>query len=547
MYPTDPVTATPSYEERAPAIDLVPAGFVPPSSANNKNFPRGDLTRTISLALLATAYASSITCLIVGGVYFNNTAPTNPGWRRLRLSRPLKQSLPLLINIFVTILTEGTGYVHAVALRWSLGTSLVFNSNLRLFSSIRGSWAFGRLMNFLSAGFLVLCYAATGLIFATLPPENVCSALPLNFICDERETRDLVFFRPGAVLALGIGLLGSSALATWQVVDATVKEKIKTWSSSPIETAWAAWSTGLRTRREGRCMLGVHEQQWPSAPTLPRQKQGNAWEAHTEVRRVVAFLWVLVLLTLFWFVGVIAAVQRINRECIVAGDGQNYMERCDNVYVGGSWSLLPDTNGVTSLAQISLVNDASGGITGNLSNNGAIAVVFILMMGFQSVITMGLHCSELLVTLSRDQDTWRRATSAYGCKERNALLTVLGSWKSIALLALKPLVHWLFGLAMSFYVGWGIFMRPPQILYLCLSTLILAGFGTWLTFAVPRGPQPAAYGHLQTMIDLIDDWGQRMFWGHKGWTLNGFGHAGTSSQKCEEVRMELYYAGNVSF
>ncbi|KAI4264673.1 MAG: hypothetical protein L6R42_000233 [Xanthoria sp. 1 TBL-2021] len=195
----DPVTATPSYEEPAPAIDLVPAGFVPPFSANNKNFPRGDLTRTISLALLATAYASSITCLIVGGVYFNNTAPTNLGWRRLRLSRPLKQSLPLLINIFVTILTEGTGYVHAVALRWSLGTSLVFNSNLRLFSYIRGSWAFGRLMNFLSAGFLVLCYAATGLIFATLPPEKVCSALPLNFICDERETGSGVLSSRGGI------------------------------------------------------------------------------------------------------------------------------------------------------------------------------------------------------------------------------------------------------------------------------------------------------------------------------------------------------------
>lgn len=31
----------------------------------------------------------------------------------------------------------------------------------------------------------------------------------------------------------------------------------------------------------------------------------------------------------------------------------------------------------------------------------------------------------------------------------------------------------------------------------------------------PRGPQPVAFGHVQTLADLVDVWTPTMWWGHK--------------------------------
>ena len=197
------------------------------------------------------------------------------------------------------------------------------------------------------------------------------------------------------------------------------------------------------------------------------------------------------------------------------------------------------------MVKITTVDDAGGTSGSGLSPEAAMTVVFLLIMRFQGAITMGMHCAELLVTMSRDEDTWRCkiTTRKKGYRGMNALNTVLGSWKSILLLVLKPTVHWLFGLAMSFYIGWGIFMRPPQILYLSFSLTILAIFGTFLCRKPSKGPQPATFGHVQTLIDLIDEWNEPMYWGHKGWVDNEVGHAGTSGSEIPEVRIDVLYAG----
>ena len=46
---------------------------------------------------------------------------------------------------------------------------------------------------------------------------------------------------------------------------------------------------------------------------------------------------------------------------------------------------------------------------------------------------------------------------------------------------------------------------------------VLAAFATYLTQRTLRGPQPAAFGHLQTLCDSIDAWSeqaeQAMYWG----------------------------------
>jgi hypothetical protein len=52
--------------------------------------------------------------------------------------------------------------------------------------------------------------------------------------------------------------------------------------------------------------------------------------------------------------------------------------------------------------------------------------------------------------------------------------------------------------------------------YLSAALLLLAAGNTYIATRQPRGCQPAAYGHLQTLADLIDDWSPVMWWGHKG-------------------------------
>jgi hypothetical protein len=61
-------------------------------------------------------------------------------------------------------------------------------------------------------------------------------------------------------------------------------------------------------------------------------------------------------------------------------------------------------------------------------------------------------------------------------------------------------------------------MRLPQITYFSIGGVILASFTTICALRRPRGYQPAAYGHLQTLASLIDQWpgkGEKMFWGRK--------------------------------
>jgi len=82
-------------------------------------------------------------------------------------------------------------------------------------------------------------------------------------------------------------------------------------------------------------------------------------------------------------------------------------------------------------------------------------------------------------------------------------------------------------------------MRPVQIV-VALFLLALA-----LTFVARHhlhGPQPAAYGHLQTLANLIDEWSPTMWWGHKQDGMP-IGHAGTSSHILPAVNMKTQYAG----
>jgi hypothetical protein len=55
-----------------------------------------------------------------------------------------------------------------------------------------------------------------------------------------------------------------------------------------------------------------------------------------------------------------------------------------------------------------------------------------------------------------------------------------------------------------------------QVWNLCIELFIFAHFFTLVAFYRPRGSQPAAYGHLRTLANLVGEWSPVMWWGHKG-------------------------------
>ena len=91
-----------------------------------------------------------------------------------------------------------------------------------------------------------------------------------------------------------------------------------------------------------------------------------------------------------------------------------------------------------------------------------------------------------------------------------------------------------------------VYMRV--FIYGCIVT-VLAIFTTYLVVRRPHGPQPAAWGHFQTLADLIDDWSLdpvgHLWWGDKGVSDDGIRHAGTSMRREElgDIMMDAVYAG----
>lgn len=427
-----------------------------------------------------------------------------------------KEALPLIINIFVTLLNESMGYIHSASLRFSLlqDGKLEFNSNLRLLSHSRGSWANSWLSNLIVFFCIVLTYTTPFLVFL-----GTNSALDEVLGHHDPSQDGEIHLSAIALIFFGGGLIGQAIFVTW----ALWATKIRTWSSNPLDVLLACRKEDRVQRRSGRCMFSVHDLNKATEPIYPKHRQGPSCSAHKEVKRILILLWSLIPLGAVWGVTVFMMIRNGNRNG-VQGDSWGFLP----TYGGNSTSCGYNKN-CTSGTSVLNVGWSYGDTT-----IGVIGSIF-MVAAFQAVITLALHCAELLVNLSRDEVIWRRATSPKGTDSNyNSIIAACTSWQTISLFIFKAAVHWLFGLSMNVSYQLGINMYPPQIFYLTSSTLIVALLATYMSIRRPAGPQPAAYGHLQTLSDLIDEWHHCMHWGHKG-NANRRSHppkpayAGTSS------------------
>jgi hypothetical protein len=129
-------------------------------------------------------------------------------------------------------------------------------------------------------------------------------------------------------------------------------------------------------------------------------------------------------------------------------------------------------------------------------------------------------------------------TTCPGARLREgSIIAALSSWQTLVLFAFKPVVHWLFGLSMTFmevgyagteWFGGVLSLRATPTFVLAGTWILLAVFATLLALRRPKGYQPAAWGQLPLLEKLVEDWGvlgegeeTRLCWRDKVFRMGG--------------------------
>lgn len=508
------------------------------------SYDTAHFTRNICLIGLVLSWVIGISTLIAAicaWVWWSHSSlvphfiPTSSTWFG---------AISPIISLLVQLLNDCLGLLHTTSLRWALQREgrLEFNTNLRFIAHARQSAANSWPANLLATACVILSYSSASSIFFDQGSSRSDGGAEENggFLFDKEVVN------PVALLILAISILGQAAIVTW----GQYTTRIPTWSSNPFDTVKASRRQGSLERVKGRCMLSVAQSSEASLPAFPSSQQCPQYRAHRQVRLVVRLVWSLVPLGMIWS-GVLYGLLRLPTRSRIKGAP------------GTNWSVLPVDLHIDGLSQklqdkIAIQEDPwrlfSPTVTimwqqGKANRFAAAFYCLLLVSVFQGILTLALHCIELLVNLSRDEATWRATSSKRGAAASyNSIVAACRSWETICLFLFKAAINWLNGLSLSLWQsGWNyraeisVILRPVQILYLTLCTAILALLATFICFRRPQGPQPATYGHLQTLADLVDEWSPHMYWGHK--FASDICHAGTSVKPLQGVRMDRQYSG----
>ncbi|KAG2139314.1 hypothetical protein DEU56DRAFT_800661 [Suillus clintonianus] len=467
-------------------------------------YDRSLTSRRYALAGVACSSIVSCCCIVAGAVIA--AAPASGGAVTLISAGPSgialrKEMVVISLNLIVTLCTEATGFVHNISLRSVLASEsrLNFNSNLRLLTAAHG-WSNpnGALLNGIMVVLLVISYSSASLV--ALPSYSILyDVLSGEAVNTVTATRVDIIGTP--LLILGVALL----LQVVITLTGMRAIKILTWSSSPFDLTAALIHHAQLTPVLFRCMRGVSDLDVDGGPARPSDTQPSAWHAHPSIRKVIISLWCLVVACAGWGVLIL------------------YIHDAYEGYTGQitwkSWSFFPDdTNFLYSLRY------QLAGAGGGLVEFEFWILTYVNLAVIQGPLTLCLHCSELIANVIRDEGHWRCATGQ-GITLVNPLKSVFANPLCLALFVAKPILHWIFGLCFvllanldvysSFGVDITIYMYPMQILNLWIVLFVFACFFTFVARRQRRGPQPAAYGHLQTLANLVDEWTPVMWWGHK--------------------------------
>ncbi|KZP23086.1 hypothetical protein FIBSPDRAFT_1016078 [Athelia psychrophila] len=528
--------------------------------------------RKNTLAALGASMAFAVLCIIAGAVLSTSTHSVgdsgtvhsiipilSPSSSTIKISM-----ISLVFSIIATIFTEIIGFAHSTSLRSILIDEgrLHFNTNARLFTaSKKGGWANpnGRLMNALMALLLVMSYASSELVVMRLQSY-------------EDPDFSILKYRPGlsapSIIVFGLSLFLQGVISLFGAYRCGPD-----WleSTSVLATTKMQIERNIIVRRPHRCMHNVLQGQsatldpltTPEPPTAldplitrdplttpdplePLARQPSAWRANPAVKKVVVVVWGLIPIYAVW--GAIVYALSIYVSTRVSKSGQ-----FQTIGIGSkklsefSWAFFSNED---ELSFVVAYLAAYAQDTAGLPSAGW-ALILLVFMAIQSALTLALHYCEAVINTTRDEHVWRQAAGDRGVaiSQQSPLGAALSSWRSIFLLVAKSLCHWMFGHSLnvsgifnrSYFIGILVTATCAQVWYLSAVLVVFATITTLMANYKPRGPQPAAYGHFQTLADLIDEWPPEkaipgykldpvLYWGHKR-DKDGVCHAGTSSDK----------------
>ncbi|KAG1739084.1 uncharacterized protein EDB91DRAFT_1248851 [Suillus paluster] len=298
---------------------------------------------------------------------------------------------------------------------------------------------------------------------------------------------------PILILGIALSLQVAIALAGMQAV------KIFTWSSSPFDLIAA---------------LVHHTQLTPASLLKPSEVQPSAWSAHRSIRNVVLSLWVLVVACAVW-----AAFVRCEQNTLTTSKSWSFSDW----RVGYSFKYTIKSVGVLMWI-----------------------LAFVNLVVVQGLLTFVLHSAEL-VNIIQIERQWRCATTGKGLHRTNPLQAFFINPLGIFLFILKVVLRGSFAVALFDVSANARIGEPPifitYILNLLIALLIFACVFTFATLCRPRVPQPVAYGHLQTLANLVDEWSEEMWWGHKE-DGSPYCLAERSNHPLPDVKMDCLYAGS---
>ncbi|KAG1753186.1 hypothetical protein EDB19DRAFT_1902840 [Suillus lakei] len=370
-------------------------------------------------------------------------------------------------------------------------------------------------------------------LMASRLSSSSCPILQPHSSCVSTSKQRYHFCRVLAITGLPVLLLGVALLLQVVIALSTMRAgKILTWSSSPFDLTAALVHHTQLTPVSFRCMRCVSDLDVDGSPAKPSETQPSVWHAHPSIRKVVVSLWGIVVACAGWAALVMYVWDKYYPDA----------EDKPPALTTQTWSFLPEAVLFNYIAYV---------IPG--SNVQRWILVFINVATIQAPLTLALHCSELITNVIRDEKQWRCATGRKGLKTTtNPLKPIFTDPICFVLFVTKPFLHWMFGLSflISDYASGGmlanvmIVMHTAQIWNLCIALFIFACFFTLVVRRRPRGPQPAAYGHVQTLANLVDEWSPVIWWGHKEGGIP-YCHAGTSDHPLPDVMMDFVYAGSV--
>ncbi|KAK7454092.1 hypothetical protein VKT23_011603 [Stygiomarasmius scandens] len=432
-----------------------------------------------------------------------------------------REALLLLLNFLcIKPCIFGFHKVHGNATKWKVAleddlqanrhTRLEFSSNPRFLVSSRESklGPTGLPANVIMAICLAVTYAAGQMVFLELKyPDQQSGEIVHNTLLSHFALQVL-----GTVILIQAGL---SAWALWSV-------DIKTWNQSPFATAYILLSDKEKKplkKVPGRCMHSLYYHLRETEPTKPEKH--SAWDSHKIFRDLTIWIWMLIGGGFYWAALIFFMVQ--------SGTPGSYR--------GSNWNPTSTPSNSTW---------SNGSPAFNLGWEGKAPIFGLLwglgiLIGFQGgIVTTAMTCAQTLLDLECDNKMWMEIED----KEKgldpdpHMFKQFKLSYNSYLIHIADPLFHWLFGLGVNVSADDGLQVRPVPIIYICVIGVIGASYITLLLKREPKNSIPATFGHLQTMVDLVDVWEEKMFWGDKSSAGQSLRHAGTSEDKCRVRSVE---------